>query len=69
MVSKGRYCFQMPCTHLETGAKKSEASEALSSWCFFRLNEVAFFSSSLFISSKFFYLRNFSGLVVPQTSI
>ena len=33
--------------------KKSEASDAFSSWCFFGLNEVAFFSCLLFVSSNF----------------
>ena len=32
--------------------KKSEASDAFSSWCFFGLTEVAFFSCLLLVSSK-----------------
>ena len=40
--------------------KKSEASDAFSSWCFFGLNEVAFFSCLLFVSSNSSYWNFFS---------
>ena len=54
------YCFLMVVTGSKCLVdiwkrvhKKSEASDAFSAWCFFGLSEVAFFSSSLFVSSNF----------------
>ena len=54
------YCFLMVVTGSKCLVdiwlrvhKKSEASDAFSAWCFFGLNEVAFFSCSLFVSSNF----------------
>ena len=49
--------------------KKSEASEALSSWCFFRLNEVAIFLKFAIFFIKFFYLCNFWALKCPKLHI
>ena len=42
--------------------KKSEASDAFSSWCFFGLNEVVFFSCLLFVSSNSSCIGNFFAL-------
>ena len=46
--------------------KKSETSDAFSSWCFFGLKEVTFFSNSLFLSSNFLCLINLFALKVPK---
>ena len=43
LVSDGRCWFQMLVDIWKRVHKKSEASDAFSSWCFFGLNEVAFF--------------------------
>ena len=47
--------------------KKSGVSDAFSSWCFFGLNEVNFFSSSLFVSSNFECLINVFALKVLKS--
>ena len=46
--------------------KTYEASVAFSSWCFFGMNEVTFFSNLLFLSSNFSCLINVSALKVPK---
>ena len=48
--------------------KKSEAPDAFSSWCSFGLNEVTFFSNSLFLSSNISCLINVCALKVPKRS-
>ena len=53
--------------------KKSEASDAFSSWCFFGLNEVfshvclRFFSCLLFVSSNFSCIGTFFALNVTKS--
>ena len=49
--------------------KKSEASGAFSSWCFFGLNEVAFFSCSLFVSSILSCIGTFLLSMCPNAHI
>ena len=46
--------------------KKSEASDAFSFWFFFGMNEITFFSNSLFLSSNFSFLINFCALKVSK---
>ena len=47
--------------------KKSEASDAFSSWCFFGLNEVAFFTCLLFVSSFSLCIGTFFALNVTKS--
>ena len=47
--------------------KKSEASDAFSTCCFFGLNEVAFFSCLLLVSSKFSCIGTFFALNVTKS--
>ena len=46
--------------------KKSEASDAFSSWCFFGLNEVAFFLMFSVCFIKFIMYWNFFAFNVPK---
>ena len=52
LVFDGYYWVQMLGRHLEMGAKKSEASDAFST--FFRLNDVTFFLMFVVCFIKFF---------------
>ena len=49
--------------------KKSEASDAFSSWCFFGLNEVAFFLMFSVCFIKFIMYWNFLLSMCPKTPI
>ena len=67
------YCFLMVVTGSKCLVdiwkrvhKKSEASDAFSAWCFFGLSEVAFFSSSLFVSSNFSCIWSLFALNMPK---
>ena len=59
LVSDGRCWFQMLVDIWKRVHKKSEASDAFSSWCFFGLNEVAFFLMFAVCFIKFLMYWNF----------